>query len=197
MSFDTLSLSSDSSLSDLSSLSSLSDRGSVFGTPPFDSDLQQSQGPCSWIQPVIVVLGVVLIVLVIYCFISKKPRSHHHPSPHHHSPHPAPPSGTLVDLPDEAAFNERVMKGSGPIVVAFVAQGCGWCEKFKPELAKLVKIYGGPVYTMHAQNAGPILERLGISGFPHLVVFEDGRVKTEQSGYVDLQTLKKLIMGLV
>jgi len=190
MSFDTLSLSSDSSLSDLSSLSSLSDRESVFGTPPFTT----TQGPCSWIKPVIVVLGMILVVLVLYCFLTKE--RHHHPSKP--SPHPSPsPSGTLVDLPNEASFDERVMKASGTIIVAFVAQGCGWCEKFKPVLAQLVKVYDGPVYTMHAQNAGPILERLGITGFPHLVVFEKGKIKAEQSGYVDLEALKTLIMGLL
>ena len=102
-----------------------------------------------------------------------------------------------MDLPDVQTFHQKVLHVSGPVLVAFVAQGCGWCEKFKPELAKLAQTSPIPIYTIHAQNAGPLLQQYHISGFPHVLVFKDGKVVKEHSGYTDLSSLLHLLSVLI
>lgn len=65
-----------------------------------------------------------------------------------------------------------------PIIYFYYMNGCGWCEKMKPEWAKCeqkAKTKGFITKKVSADEAGDKLEQLNINGFPAFVIEKNGK----------------------
>lgn len=75
---------------------------------------------------------------------------------------------------DENGFKQMMDKGL-PVVVAFVANGCGHCTALKPKFTEAAKTARLPFLQVEYSKAGNLCKALGISGFPTIVRFEGGQ----------------------
>jgi len=114
---------------------------------------------------------------------------------------------TLPALKGEAyAFTKKI--NEKPVVIAFMAGFCGWCKKMLPNVDELAKkvpaskadvIIGfmDPTSTEIADlepvkaaknvkiyyNAGELMREQGVSGFPTIILFKDGKQVQAWRGY--------------
>jgi len=86
----------------------------------------------------------------------------------------------IVTLTSEN-FDEVVSRSAGVTFVEFYAPWCGHCKKLEPELEKAAKELHGSVVKICKMNAEeaenrPIAKKYGVSGFPTLRVFAEGKL---------------------
>lgn len=99
-------------------------------------------------------------------------------------------SGQVVDLTGDqlvAIWDQK------PIVVAFMADGCGWCKKLSPEFHQAAAQGKQTLYSMHAhkENVMPILKKFGIQAFPTVVKIHKGNIVDEYKGNRTAQDLAR------
>lgn len=91
---------------------------------------------------------------------------------------------SVVDLEAERLV---ALQQKQPVIVAFVAENCGWCKKFKPnyiEAAKKLNVPGLDLHTLtvNSEKKMGVCKVFNVRGFPTLVcVFKD-RVVSEYKG---------------
>ena len=62
-------------------------------------------------------------------------------------------------------------QNSKPTIYFYYMNGCGWCEKMKPEWEKRADSEGFTAVKVNADEADPkILKKLNITGFPAFVI---------------------------
>jgi thiol-disulfide isomerase/thioredoxin len=74
--------------------------------------------------------------------------------------------------------------GNPSSMVYFHMDGCGYCKKFNPIWDKFVSSYGGElkVKKVERKEAGDMLEKYNIQGFPTILLLDDKGGKKEFSG---------------
>ena len=85
------------------------------------------------------------------------------------------------------------------VIVAYLMEGCGWCDKLKPVWNK-VKKGKGHLYEIVVSEKNPnILNDLDCDtsdtngGFPCICIYKKGKKSKCHSGYKDEPALKKLV----
>jgi len=91
--------------------------------------------------------------------------------------------GIVKDV-DGQTFAAEVEKASGPVVVDFWAAWCGPCKMVGPVIEKLAEEHAGKVIVakVDVDNNQELAARFGIMSIPTVVLFEDGKVKTQVVG---------------
>lgn len=76
---------------------------------------------------------------------------------------------------DPNEFKQKIKAHTRPVVVDFWAPWCGPCRVTKPVLEKLAKEFDGKVdfWAVNADDNSEVLQSLGISGIPTLVIFNN------------------------
>lgn len=90
-------------------------------------------------------------------------------------------NGQVVDIDGDQL--EQKSK-QGPIIVAFFAQGCGWCVKAKPALAEAAKSASKQIHSLHAhsKNGMEQCKKYGVKGFPTIKYVHNGHTISEYMG---------------
>jgi len=75
--------------------------------------------------------------------------------------------------------------GSGTVLVDFYADWCVPCQQLSPVLEELSNQYIGKVeFTKVDIDENPgLVERFGIMGVPTVIVFKDGEIVKQMTGY--------------
>lgn len=145
----------------------------------------------SWLVPVLIVIAVLLLFYIWYRYASScHDQSNDNSNMNNRngvvivsnmSNGGQAPSGQVMDLTGDQLV---ALWTKQPVVVAFMADGCGWCQKLKPEYHQAAKKSKVNLYTMYAQRDGvmPILKQFNIRGFPTVYKLYNGQIVSEYKG---------------
>ena len=78
----------------------------------------------------------------------------------------------------------------GPIVVAFMAGGCGHCTNLKPELHKAGSQSPVQIYSVYAERGMDVMRKFNIGGFPTIVKIQNGKIIDT---FKDQRTAQKIV----
>jgi thioredoxin 1 len=92
-------------------------------------------------------------------------------------------AGIIEDL-DSQSFEVGVIGATGMVVVDFWAPWCGPCKMVGPVLEKLAGDNEGKVKVtkVNVDENQELAARYGIMSIPTVILFEDGKVKTQIVG---------------
>ena len=84
----------------------------------------------------------------------------------------------------ETSFQKDVLESDIPVLVDFWAEWCGPCKAMAPILESIAAKYEGRVKVVKVDvDENPDLGvAYGIRGIPTLVLFENGKAKSKQTG---------------
>ena len=82
-------------------------------------------------------------------------------------------------------FDEKVLQEKEPVLVDFWASWCGPCQMLSPiigEIAEEAKDF--KVYAVNADEEQELMIRYGVRAIPTLIVFKDGQVYKQNTGFI-------------
>ncbi len=93
-----------------------------------------------------------------------------------------------------ANFKE-IIKSEQPVLVDFFAEWCGPCKMMKPVLEEVAKKMDGKarILKVDVDKNQKAAAQYKIQGVPTLILFQGGKIKWRQSGYVDARQLSSVI----
>ena len=105
------------------------------------------------------------------------------------------PSPHLVSIESAQAFEEKVIKGQGPVVVEFYTARCPACRRLEPEIHALADRLASraTVAQVDAAALPAIAGRYAIQAVPTVLVFRDGKEVSRTLGYQQAEKLAALI----
>ncbi len=93
-----------------------------------------------------------------------------------------------------AEFEEKVLKSSLPVLVDFWADWCGPCKMLSPIINEIAsQAEGFKVYSVNADDEPELLTRYGVRAIPTLIVFENGKIKNQSTGFIPKEQVEALL----
>jgi thiol-disulfide isomerase/thioredoxin len=165
---------------------------------------QPSHSCMSWLVPLLIAVGVGLLVYLIYNYSCGYKSSNSNSNSNSNNSNGVlvisnmannSNSGQVVDLDGDKLDS---ISSNEPVVVAFLAQGCGWCTKVKPNYVETAKVSPKQLYSLyaHSKNGMESCKRYGVKGFPTIMYIHKGKVVSEYSGDRSPQDLLRWIKSL-
>lgn len=91
-------------------------------------------------------------------------------------------------------FESEVLNSKGIVIVDFFAVWCGPCQMLTPVLEKLSEVVD--VAKVDIDEEQELAIKYGIEVVPTLIIFKDGEIKKEVSGFHSEKELKEIIDSL-
>lgn len=94
----------------------------------------------------------------------------------------------------ESEFDEKVNQASSHVLVEFGAPWCGPCKSLEPVLAELAAAYQETAfYSVDVDQCPGLVMRFGVMSVPTLILFKDGEVAQQVTGYKPRAVLEKAL----
>ena len=102
----------------------------------------------------------------------------------------------MLAIANENEFNEQINSGK-LAVVDFWTTWCHSCKGLEPVLERLAASFKGKAefIKVDGDENPELVQQLGISGYPTLVLFKDGEVVNKLAGAYPESTIKEIIEG--
>ena len=139
----------------------------------------------SWLVPLLMAVGLGLLVYLIYNYSCKGSATNGNNDNNGvlvvSNMTNNKSGGQVVDLDGDKLES---LSNQQPIVVVFLAQGCGWCSKVKPNVVEAAKSSPKPLHTLyaHSKNGMDRCKQYNVKGFPTILYIHKGRVVSEYQG---------------
>jgi len=103
-----------------------------------------------------------------------------------------------MNLTDKT-FKKAVEEATGVVVVDFWRPDCGPCNLLAPTIEKLAAEFQGrvAVYKVNIEDGPKAAARYGVTGFPTVILFKDGKVKNRFVGRKPRAVIAKMIEELL
>lgn len=108
---------------------------------------------------------------------------------------PGPATGRSVEPLDDQTFDSHLRHATVPVLVEFTAPWCAPCRALEPILHELALEGAGrwSIAKVDGDQHPELATRLGIRGFPTLLLFAGGREVARQIGLTRKQKLLELL----
>lgn len=97
-----------------------------------------------------------------------------------------------------ANFKE-IIDSEQPVLVDFFAEWCGPCKMMKPVLADVAKKLEGKarILKVDIDKNKKAAAQYKIQGVPTLILFQGGKIKWRQSGFMDANKLNSVLKQFI
>ena len=95
--------------------------------------------------------------------------------------------------PGDAWFRSAVLEQSQPVLVKFGAPWCGPCRMLDGELTKLAGSGPAQVVKIDVESQPELAGHYGVSAIPRLLLFQNGKVVGDRTGYASAAELRSWI----
>lgn len=149
--------------------------------------MHQQPSCLSWLVPLLIAVGLGLLMYLIYNYSCKSGSKNSNGDNSNgvlivsNMSNSSNSGGQVVDLDGDKLES---LSSNQPIVVAFLAQGCGWCSKVKPNYVEAAKSSPKTLYSLyaHSKNGMDRCKQYGVKGFPTILYIHKGRIVAEYQG---------------
>jgi len=90
-----------------------------------------------------------------------------------------------VHIGSDGDFKREVQKSDLPVILDVWSEGCVPCRQLAPVLTDIATRYEGRIKVAEVSTSGPVplLQRLGVSATPTILIFDGGRELGRVVGY--------------
>lgn len=109
-------------------------------------------------------------------------------------------SDVIMEITDEATWEERVDNAPGRVMVEFFVTWCPHCQREAPlldEMAPAIRRLGVEVYHANAEVMWTKGSVYGISETPSFILVEDGQLVAKHEGFLTKDELMAFAQGEV